>query len=246
MYSKLPCPRFDSKVLILLFALFCFPVFSPAQSWEKEILKKSSLYQAIHRQEKIFVQTDRPVYVAGEQIWFSAFILDASTQRLNLSERVLYVELVNREGMTCQKQIHKIERGRTWGSMEINPTLPEGNYHFVAYTNWLRNLGSEFYFRKGISINNPNEQDESSEPAATTFSPVQQPDPDEPEPSLQSELTMSFFPEGGDLIEGVVCKVAFEITNPYNQGMDVTGIVRDDQDNFVYSLKTLWDGKGFF
>ena len=70
---------------IFIFIALLASISIKAQSFEEEILKKYALYQSIYQQEKVFVQTDRPAYLAGEDLWLSAFVLDVRSQMLKTS-----------------------------------------------------------------------------------------------------------------------------------------------------------------
>ncbi|MFT3740191.1 MAG: hypothetical protein QM786_15690 [Breznakibacter sp.] len=227
----------------LVFAAFVMMAFIPSDDWEKDVIKKLKTYQAIYRQEKLFVQTDRPIYAVGEDLWFSAFLLEASTHLPNKSESVLYVELVKPSGTTALKQIFKLQNGRAWGSIPISDKLSGGEYHLVAYTNWMRNFGSEFYFRRNITVVNDNDVPARAD---TTHREIESGG----HPSLMAaddeKLLLSFFPEGGDMVEGVNCRVAFEGLTQFGRAASFQGAVVDETGQTVCSISSMWEGKGYF
>jgi len=57
---------------------------------------------------------------------------------------------------------------------------------------------------------------------------------------------ISFYPEGGDLLTGVPCKVAFEVIDGLGMPQSFMGMVEDNTGQIVAAAKTLWRGKGFF
>ena len=217
------------------------------QSVDESLLYKVQKYQAINHQEKIFVQTDRPVYARGEELWFSAFLFDAPSQRLNQSERVLYLELIDQEGIISQKNIFELEKGRAWGSIMLNPKLPPGMYYLLAYTNWMRNSGSEFYFSKQIYI---GAEEDSVAIDTFTVQTIANSDNrrenEEVTSTYPSVSHLSFFPEGGNMIEGIQSKVAFEAVNENGQGINLDALVVDETGEIITAAKSLWKGKGFF
>lgn len=44
--------------------------------------------------------------------------------------------------------------GITWGDFKLTDSLGEGNYRIRAYTNYMRNFGTDFFFDKTIKIGN--------------------------------------------------------------------------------------------
>ncbi|WP_167618786.1 MG2 domain-containing protein [Maribellus sediminis] len=235
----------NSRICGIIF-LQIFLVFSAsAQNADENILPKVSKYHAINHHEKIFVQTDRPVYLPGEELWFSAFLLNASSQQLNQSESVLYLELVSPVGITRQKNIFKLNAGRAWGSILLDQNLKSGDYYLIAYTNWMRNSGSDYYFSKQIHISA-----EAIELPPDTIALQSAGNNDTAveyeETTSSSEIHLSFFPEGGTLIEGILSKLAFEAVNENGSGIDLDALVVDDTGEIICAAKTLWRGKGFF
>ena len=88
---------------------------------------------AMALQERVYVATDRPVYVAGDTMWMSAWCVDAQTGRLSAFSKTAYVEIHSAEGMVRTAKI-ALEGGRGAGQVELPGTMPTGNYRVLAYT----------------------------------------------------------------------------------------------------------------
>ena len=82
--------------------------------------------------ERIYVSTDRDVYIAGDAVWCSLTNLDENGRFSNESA-VSYLELVSTSGTVCTAKIGLLE-GRGAGSFRIPVTAPTGTYRLVAYT----------------------------------------------------------------------------------------------------------------
>ena len=82
--------------------------------------------------ERIYVSTDRNVYIAGDAVWCSLTILNGNGRFSNESA-VSYLELVSGDGTVCTAKIGLLE-GRGAGSFRIPVTTPTGTYRLVAYT----------------------------------------------------------------------------------------------------------------
>ena len=82
--------------------------------------------------ERIYVSTDRDVYIAGDAVWCSLTSLNGNGRFSNESA-VSYLELVSENGTVCTAKIGLLE-GRGAGSFRIPVTTPTGTYRLVAYT----------------------------------------------------------------------------------------------------------------
>jgi hypothetical protein len=178
--------------------------------------------------EKIYVHQDRTRYMAGETIWFKAY-QDFSKEN-DEGSGVLYVELI--DGMNQQVLTGKwrLENKMAEGQIELPDTLPSGNYQLRAYTRWMQNPGMENYFTREIQVFS------SQPPAATTERLNLQ------EPAVE----LHFFPEGGNLVEGIPSKVAFKVTDQFGKGLETSGIITDQTGQEVRRFRTQSDGMGFF
>lgn len=118
------------------------------------LLKKAEEYVKNNPQEKVYLHLDKPYYAIGDDIWFKAYIVDTRTSMPSTISGALYVELFN-EKDSVKKQIKlPVSYGLTWGDFKLPDTLSEGNYRIRAYTQWMRNMGNEFFFDKTIKIGN--------------------------------------------------------------------------------------------
>ena len=82
--------------------------------------------------ERIYVSTDRDVYLAGDAVWCSLSCLDKNG-RFSDESAVSYVELVSQDGTACTAKIGLLG-GRGAGSFRIPATTPTGTYRLIAYT----------------------------------------------------------------------------------------------------------------
>ena len=92
-----------------------------------------SLQGAERLRERVYLSTDRDVYVAGDRVWLSAWCLDAGTGRLSAFSKTAYVEVHSPTGMVQTAKI-ALDGGRGAGFLTLPTTLPSGNYRLLAYT----------------------------------------------------------------------------------------------------------------
>ena len=83
--------------------------------------------------ERIYVITDRDVYISGDDVWCSLFCFDANTASYSDFSAIAYLELLSTDGTACTAKISLLN-GRGAGVFRIPAGTPTGNYRLVAYT----------------------------------------------------------------------------------------------------------------
>lgn len=91
------------------------------------------MYGQTRIRERVYISTDREVYVAGDAVWLSAFCVDASTGHLSTFSKTAYVEVHSASGMVQTAKI-ALDGGRGGGKLMLPNTIPTGNYKLIAYT----------------------------------------------------------------------------------------------------------------
>ena len=83
----------------------------------------------------VFIHTDKGFYCTGDQLWLSAYVLNAARQ-LPIAGRTgaVQVELIAPDGHTVQHQWLKLTDGRAATSFRFADTLSAGLYRLRAYT----------------------------------------------------------------------------------------------------------------
>lgn len=105
-------------------------------------------------QEKVYLQTDKPYYSAGEDIWFKAYLVNATTIEPTALSHFVYVELIDKsDSVFYRVKIKKDSLGFS-GHLKLKPEIPSGYYTLHAYTYWMQNASNDFFFNKIILIGN--------------------------------------------------------------------------------------------
>ena len=102
--------------------------------------------------ENVYVETDRPDYMAGDTIWFSAFVMDNLHMDSTFLSRILYVDLINADNKLESHLKLLIENGRTKGEITLKKDLKNGVFRLRAYTQYMRNFQSDYLFEKEIQV----------------------------------------------------------------------------------------------
>lgn len=108
----------------------------------------------IPQQEKLYLHFDKPSYVAGERMWFRAYLANADTHKPDTSSCAVYVELINNADSLIQRIKVPHKHGVFAGSLLLSDVLPEGTYTVRAYTNWMRNVGADFFYNQQFFVGN--------------------------------------------------------------------------------------------
>jgi hypothetical protein len=108
--------------------------------------------------EKVILFTDRSIYIAGEQIRFSATLFSENKGSSNVS-RILYCELVTADGNIITNKKCLINQSAAEGCILIPKGQVTGTYYVRAYTKLMREYGPYSYEYKQIRIINPKSPD---------------------------------------------------------------------------------------
>jgi hypothetical protein len=106
--------------------------------------------------EKIYLQTDRDVYITGEDIWFRADYYMAGNETGNELSRSLYIELITPLGESVARQKYEFVNGLTSGKYPVPEGLLTATYMLRAYTQFQRNYPQEHFTTNLITIINPS------------------------------------------------------------------------------------------
>ena len=186
-------------------------------------------YNNRNLQEKVFVHTDKELYLAGEILWFKLYNTDpASNKPLSMS-KIAYVEMIDKNKKPVLQAKIAIDKGSGSGSLYLPVALSTGNYQFRAYTNWMKNFSPDYFFEKNIGIINSLVKPE-----------VLQAD------SKPARYDVQFFPEGGQIVEGFAGKVAFRAIDDQGKGVNFNGTLLDEDNKILLRFKPLKFGIGSF
>ena len=244
--------------LFLLTALLAFtPCMSQSASVDSLMKFAGNIHQfnSLFPQEKVYLQFDNTSYYTGETIWFKAYVTNASTLG-RAQSKVLYVDLLSPTGVLLKQQKLKIVAGQADGSFPLLDgstaqarekrgvmSYPSGFYEVRAYTSYMLNFSNEILFSRVLAVYDPPKEEGNyyeSSPVIT----IKRSETSEFRPKTEKlrNINASFYPEGGHLILGKPCRVAFKVTDDTGFGVEATGTI-DGKD---ISFSTVHDGMGWF
>ena len=183
-------------------------------------------------QEKVFLHMDNTCYFLGDTVWFAAYTRRTDNDQPSRISRVLYVELLNHDGFLVERKLVEMLDGHGSGYFALPDTLYSGFFELRAYTRWQLNWGQtehphvktsegqffnkemaadyfrdyeKLYSRVFPVYDKPREAGDYVRDM--TLRPLRRQFKKEATPP---RLMLSLFPEGGDLVCGEPCRVAFE------------------------------------
>lgn len=144
---------------ILIISLSVFSIFvnaqnnpiSPLDSVGYKFLMQSNMFP----QEKIYVQIDKPYYITGEDIWFRAHLVDATSNIPDTTSRYIYAELINPIDSVIKRVKIRPQGGAYNGHISLDEDLPEGEYQLRFYTRFQEGLGNDYFFKRVVRVGDP-------------------------------------------------------------------------------------------
>ena len=180
--------------------------------------------------EKVYLHTDRTIYYSGDDVWFKAYLIDAAEMQLSGQSKNLHVELISPSSEIIFSRTVRLEDGLGNGDFRLPDNIKSGRYRIRAYTNFMRNFGDQLFFNKEITV--INSKDEQTENAPVKYA--------------ENKIILSFFPEGGSLIDNVSSAVAFKAENISGKGCDITGKIFSANGDLITSFRSTHLGMGSF
>lgn len=214
------------RYIFILVIFFSIPAL--AQPPADALVQSFDRYRRQSLTEKLFLHTDQSVYLTGETLWFKAYYVDGAFHKpLDLS-KVAYVELLDKEQRSVlQAKVPLTAEGGN-GTLFLPASLNAGTYVLRAYTRWMQNFSADYFFEKTLTIVNP-------------FKPLGLP----LLPALP-DYAVQVFPEGGQLVQGLPGRVAFQVTDASGRGVAVQGWLLNAQNDTLTRFRTHKFGIGTF
>ncbi len=241
--------RFFPLITILLSLCFGLPMHSTGQTtntpppttvegWADRLTR----FGAAIPQEKVFVHMDNTCYFLGDTIWYAAYTRRTDKGQPSNVSRVLYVELYNQDGYLVERQLVEMKDGHGYGNFALADTLYGGFYELRAYTRWQLNWGQtekehtsyaeNWFFNKEMAKQFYADYDKLYSRVFPVYDKPQEPGDffhemttrplrryfksGAPEP----QLTLSLYPEGGNVVAGVPCRIAFEAASENGEAFE--------------------------
>ena len=236
---------------------FCFQIWAQKSDFDSEVGKITPFIQALQDfsdnipNEKVYLHFDNTSYYQGDNIWFKCYVVTSGQHKLSELSKTLYVELLNPGGEIIDKRILKVENGQCHGDFSLfHLPFYSGFYEVRAYTKYMLNFGEEIIFSRMIPVfDRPKQEGNYEDRKILEYSrwgeqskyPMKR-----KRPEKEKDVNFRFFPEGGNLVQGISSRIAFEATDKTGNPIEITGIVTDNEKREICRITTLHEGKGIF
>ncbi len=180
-------------------------------------------YDAKVPQEKLYVHFDNTVYVPGQTVWYKAYLFKG--RELSDISKNFYLNWFDEKGKIIGRVVAPVIGSTAAGSFTVPENYTGSRLQVLAYTKWMLNFDSAFLFHKIIPVSQPTMVKNNE----TGVVPV---------------TSLRFFPEGGDMVEGLTSVIAFKAVNTAGLPVQVNGIITNRKMQTVTEFTSLHDGMG--
>jgi hypothetical protein len=209
------------KLLGLILLACCFNFSSKAQKIDSvltNLYEKSSF-------EKVYIQFDNNRYAPGQNIWYKAYLTSGAEP--SLVSKNLYIDWYDDQGKLVNSTVNPIIEGYASGNFTVPEQLKSRSLEVIAYTKWMRNFDSSYFFQKRFPI-----LTKSSKPSVYSNKP--------------QETIVQFLPESGNILLNKQNVIAFKAVNQLGLPTPINGVIKNQKGDTITSYKTIHDGMGKF
>lgn len=204
---------------LILFSLFFVSFILAKAQQPVDFLNELATNTAI---EKIHLHFDRENYTAGDIIQFKAYL--NSDFLPDTTNTTMYVELIDGT-KSITKYVYPVFFSSARGSISLPDTLSTGYYTLRAFSNGMLMQNDDYFFQQKLYVYGVDKKQVDTK---------------------IDEIKLSFFPEGGSLVEGLTSTVAFKATDKNGMPIDVTGNIYNSKNEPIIYFLCLHDGMGIF
>lgn len=143
------------KFILLFISLTFYSAISSAQQENtvlNNLVSKIQEFDLSSPPEKVYVHFDKPYYAAGDTVWLKSYITQGQNQPTQLS-KIVYVELYNNtDSLMTQLKLPIVDGGAAGNIPLTVGNYKQGNYYVRAYTLWMMNFDTDYFFYKNMPI----------------------------------------------------------------------------------------------
>src|SRR5512133_1558223 len=139
--------------------LFCFLLsYSLCGQNDQELIsllkEKFEDFVESYPREEVFVHTDRQEYIAGEELFYSFYLINRHGIKPSDISNIAYIELISNQGNPVIQQRVMANEAKGSGMFILPDSLVTGVYLLRAYTSWMKNFFPSNCFQKEIYVYN--------------------------------------------------------------------------------------------
>lgn len=199
-----------NTITILAISL-CLISWSAEDDFLTTLAQRFEAYRNANPQVSVHLLFNQDKYVAGDTAFFKAYFVNEVFRPME-GKQILELEVFDQNGRLAQKQSFRVVDGKSENQIILSDELQPGKYKFVAYSEWMKNFDEAFFFSREFILAGRYQLASAKVPSAT----------------------LSFFAEGGHLVQGLVNKMivkssapAGRVTIKNQNGEDVAAVTLD-------------------
>lgn len=194
----------------------------PANARQDSLAKR---YSANVLPPLVHVRSDRNLYLTGDKLRVSAWLVEPQTMTLWPRPAVMAVDLLDPNGRLVFHHWLAVTDGRATGSWRLPDSLRTGLYRLRAYT--AADLtANRPAFERSLPVYNALNTSLPNSPVAT------------------DSVTLRALPEGGNWVGGLTSRVVIQTLDSQGQPLAAAGQLLDPQGNAIAQWQTNGGGAG--
>lgn len=210
----------------------------------EQYLANATAFAKSFPREKVHLHLDNSSYYQGDTIWFKAYVVTVEDNRLSNISKPLYVEVLDQLGNVMERHIVKLNHGEGHGQIPLTNALFTGYYEIRAYTRWMLAFDDAQYFSTTVPIYRKRLTDKDAARSIATYrmdkSMRQRPS------DRMKVVEARFYPEGGQLVQGIPSVVGFETISRDSGFVNLSGFLLSEKGERMMPVSALHDGMGSF
>ena len=204
---------------ILLFSTLLFVLDVKSQSIDSVLINFNNKAP----QEKVYVQFDNSKYTPGQTIWYKAYLM-SGFQPSTISKN-FYVDWYDNDGKLISAQVTPVIYSYAAANFKVPSDFNGNSIHAVAYTKWMKNFDSTYFFQQQFQIvSNKNIAEHKD--------------------IIVKSSTIQFLPESGSFISNKLNVIAFKAINGLGLPENINGVIKNSIGDTVVTFKTTHNGMG--
>ncbi|MEO8823576.1 MAG: hypothetical protein ABI366_08370 [Ginsengibacter sp.] len=207
------------QLFAAIFVFFISLSCATAQNFEKNLETYANNFTA----ERIYLHYDKSSYAPGETVWFKLYMMQTIFPADD--SKTVYIDWTDPTGKLLVHTLSPVQDGTAFGQFKIPDDYKGPFLHVRSYTKWMLNFDSSYLYNKDIRILS----DSGVAPSKIVIKPE-----------------LEFFPEGGDIIDGVNNKVAFKANDQFGRPVKIKGVIKNSGGEVIDKLEPFHNGMGFF
>jgi len=188
---------------ILLFIIFSLNLNLAAQKNVLNLQDFGDSYMNYFKMDRevLFVQLNKTILLAHEDLWFSVYVKNSNTALPSLETANLIIDILDDNGKILDTQTILVTAGKGSGFIEMgaNKYTP-GKFYLRAHTNFMKNFEEDLSFLQAFHITGENHEIITKEE--------------------QNDLQV--LPEGGHLIQNIKNSLGVKLLDHHGNGLNFT------------------------